>query len=94
MEGLTITFSNKFCKSMVDKFFEFHNIKYNVIFKHLMYVDEWVHLTSGRRLFTEDERILYKRYFQVLDKCKKGQCKEYCAEFNVNSRTPMFDGEL
>ena len=59
-----------------------------------MYVDEWVFLTSGRRMFTEEERILYKRYFKVLDNCKKGKCVEYCAEFNVNSHTPMFDGEI
>ena len=54
---MTITFSNRFCKAIVDKFYKYHDLKYNIIFKHLMYVDEWVNLTSGRRLFTEDERI-------------------------------------
>lgn len=91
---MSITFSRKFCKAIVDKFYKYHSLKYNVIFKHLMYVDEWVNLTSGRRLFTEDERVRYIRYFKILNDCKSGECLEYCAEFNVNARTPMFDGEI
>lgn len=59
-----------------------------------MLVDEWVYLTSGRLLFLEGDKEIFRRYLLSIEKCKGGGCNEYCSEYNVNELNYLYDGEV
>ena len=64
----------------------------------MLLLDEWVYLVNGLRLIEDEQmRILYKKYVKITLECnEKGDlktCESLCRIFNLNKKTPMYDGE-
>ena len=99
IDSLTVTYDIKFCSAILKSFQKVLLIKYTVLFRPLLILDEWFYLTSGRRLMKNGaDRKKYKKYYNILKKCENGggdvnQCLDVCREFNLNKFTSMFDGE-
>lgn len=88
-----MVYKQTFCKKLTEKFLKFHDNKYNSVMKYFMLIDEWIYLTSGRTIFLEGDKELFRRYLLAIEKCKGGGCDEYCSEYNVNEINYLFDGE-
>ena len=99
IEALTVTYKNSFCTYLTDNFIESLYIKYNLLIKKLLQLDEFVFLSTSRRLFkSSTTRFIYRRYIKVIEKCHDGKdfnsCSDFCSEFNINRLTFIFDGEI
>ncbi len=98
-EMKTITYSNKFCDTLVENFLEIISDKYLIVFKLMLLLDEWVYLTCGIHLIlSATNRAIYRRYMVIIKDCEDKKdllhCANFCREFNLNRFTYMFDGEI
>lgn len=67
IESLVVTYKESFCSYLSKNFIETLYIKYNALIKKLLYFDEFVFLTTSRRLVkNEGTRFVFKRYIKVI----------------------------
>ena len=98
-EARVITYNNKFCTKIVQKFIDTLFIKYNLIIKYVLLLDELFFIITEHRLVEEHlDRAILHRYMNIIQKCKDNPddpkaCHNVCRQFNVNRFTYMFDGE-
>lgn len=98
-EILTITYNEKFCKSVIAKNIDLWSDKYVEIYNLALLMDEFVYIVSNLRLIPNkfDRGILHK-YRVVTKACVENQadkenCLALCKEYNVNRKSYLFDGE-
>ncbi len=75
------------------KFFE---MKYKRVFRYLLLLHEWIYLITNQKLFKEQDKIIFQRYFVLIERCKDKNvksCEDLCREFNVNKKTYLMEGE-
>ena len=98
-EARAVTYNEKFCFKLVQRYIDVLWMKYGEIVKFLMLLDEFFFIVTEQRLMEEDiDRAVFHRYILLLDKCKKSPenikaCEDVCRQFNVNRFTYLFDGE-
>lgn len=98
-ESMTLTYSAQFCTSIIQKFIDLLADKYMDVVRFLLNLDEFYYLITHDRLMKSAlDRAVFRRYFLIIDKCKKNpskmsECADICKEFSLNTFSYMFDGE-
>ena len=99
IEAYTVTYSEKFCLKLVQKFIDVLSFKYEKYIATLLLLDEFIYLITDQRLLQNKvDRQILQRYILIIQKCKGNPkkleaCEELCKQFNLNKFTYMFDGE-
>ncbi len=96
-QSLTVTYHGKMCLGFTVHL-ESLIQKYGDIFRLLISLDEFLHITTSKRLMNKYDRQIFHRYELILKKCEKDpknleNCADFCREFNLNKFSYMFDGE-
>lgn len=98
-EAYTLTYSEKFCLKIVQKFIDTLSFKYEKYIGTLLLLDEFVYIITDKRLLPNKiDRQILQRYILIIQKCKANpkklsECEELCKQFSLNKFTYMFDGE-
>jgi len=98
-ESMTLTYDSKFCSSLIQQYIDMLADKYMDVVRYLLNLDEFYYLITHDRLMKSAlDRAIFRRYYLLIDKCKKNpnkavECFEICKEFSFNTFNYMFDGE-
>ena len=98
-ESMTLTYAAPFCNALIQKYIDILADKYMAVVRYLLSLDEFYYLITHKRLmYSALDRAIFRRYYMIIDKCKKNpgkapECFEICKEFSLNTFSYMFDGE-
>lgn len=99
VESMTLTYAAPFCTSLIQKYIDLLADKYMDVVRYLLNLDEFYYLITNDRLMKSAlDRAIFRRYYLLIDKCKKNpgkavECFDICKEFSFNTFNYMFDGE-
>ena len=98
-EIMTITYKDKFCKTLIAKNIDLWSDKYVEIYNLALLMDEFVYIISNLRLIPNqsDRELLHKLKISTKacaeNQADKTHCHILCEEYNVNRKSYLFDGE-
>ena len=97
-QSLTITYAQKFCTDLIPSSIDALSLKYQVVFRYINIMDEFMFLISGQRLLDPVDHAIFHRYAIITKKCQDdpktiSNCNEICRELNLNCYNYMWDGE-
>lgn len=97
-DGRVVTFRSSFCRTLIQRYIDTLNSKYNIVFRFFLLWNEFSLLVTGKRLFPRRLSMQYLRYANLIQRCRNGanniqNCGDICREFNLNRYSHMWDGE-
>ena len=69
-EGKFMSYSKKYCTYLKDNFLTVMDIKYNLVYKKLLYLAEWFYFVNGIEILSPESKLTLRKYLRSVNECK------------------------